>query len=192
MGWVVDQPIFLFPDGSAVQTRLTAVLHQEGGAWKLVHMHLSVGVPDEEVVELRSAGRAPHSRPTGARADRRCQQAGALWTGLAHRSDRSPYRRAGVVPDRPPSLGYYSDRLEPAEWETARVMSPTATLGVRRPRSWGAVATYRSRWRASTSRSDSDACSRLRWSASGSSASNSTRAARCSACNSADTRSLPE
>jgi SnoaL-like domain len=53
MGWVVDQPIFLFPDGSAMQTRLTAVLHREGGAWKLVHMHVSVGVPDEEVVELQ-------------------------------------------------------------------------------------------------------------------------------------------
>jgi ketosteroid isomerase-like protein len=42
-----------FPDGSAMQTRVTAVMCQEEeGRWKLVHMHLSVGVPDEEVVEL--------------------------------------------------------------------------------------------------------------------------------------------
>jgi SnoaL-like domain len=41
MGWVVDEPMFLFPDGSAMQTRLTAILHREDGAWKLVHMHVS-------------------------------------------------------------------------------------------------------------------------------------------------------
>jgi SnoaL-like domain len=54
LGWVVDQPAFVFADGSVMQSRLTAVMHQEeGGRWKLVHMHLSVGVPDEEVVELQ-------------------------------------------------------------------------------------------------------------------------------------------
>jgi hypothetical protein len=37
-----------------VQSRLTAVMHQEEeGRWKLVHMRLSVGVPDEQVVELQ-------------------------------------------------------------------------------------------------------------------------------------------
>ncbi|MDQ3589118.1 MAG: nuclear transport factor 2 family protein [Actinomycetota bacterium] len=53
MGWFVDEPTFVFPDGSAMDTRLTAVMHQEEGRWKLVHMHVSVGVPDEEVVELQ-------------------------------------------------------------------------------------------------------------------------------------------
>jgi hypothetical protein len=53
LGWVVDQPTFVFPDGSAMETRMTAVMHQEEGRWKLVHMHLSVGVPDEQVVELQ-------------------------------------------------------------------------------------------------------------------------------------------
>jgi hypothetical protein len=53
LGWVVDQPTFVFPDGSAIQTRLTAIMHQEDDRWKLVHMHVSVGVPDEEVVELQ-------------------------------------------------------------------------------------------------------------------------------------------
>jgi hypothetical protein len=53
MGWVADQPTFFFPDGSAVKTRLTAVLRREDGTWRLVHMHVSVGVPDEEVVELQ-------------------------------------------------------------------------------------------------------------------------------------------
>jgi hypothetical protein len=53
LGWVVDEPMFFFPDGSAMKTRLTAVLRREDGAWKLVHMHVSVGVPDDEVVELQ-------------------------------------------------------------------------------------------------------------------------------------------
>jgi hypothetical protein len=53
LGWFVDEPTFFFPDGSSMDTRLTAVMHREGGRWKLVHMHVSVGVPDEEVVELQ-------------------------------------------------------------------------------------------------------------------------------------------
>jgi ketosteroid isomerase-like protein len=53
LGWVVDQPAFVFPDGSVMQTRLTAVMRREEGHWRLVHMHGSVGVPDEQVVELQ-------------------------------------------------------------------------------------------------------------------------------------------
>jgi hypothetical protein len=53
LGWVVDEPTFFFPYGSSMQTRLTADMHREEARWKLVHMHLSVGVPDEEVVELQ-------------------------------------------------------------------------------------------------------------------------------------------
>ncbi len=60
MGWVADEPTFFFPDDSAMKTRLTAVLRQEAGRWALVHMHVSVGVPDEEVLELqRRWGSAP-------------------------------------------------------------------------------------------------------------------------------------
>jgi hypothetical protein len=36
------------------------VLRREDERWKLVHMHVSVGVPDEEVLDLqRSWGTAP-------------------------------------------------------------------------------------------------------------------------------------
>ena len=52
MGWAVDQPMFSFPDGSKFQTRLTAIFRREDDRWKLVHGHFSVGIPDEEVVEL--------------------------------------------------------------------------------------------------------------------------------------------
>ena len=53
LGWVVDQPAFVFPDGSVMQSRLTALMPREDGRWKLVHLHHSVGVPEEEVVDLQ-------------------------------------------------------------------------------------------------------------------------------------------
>jgi len=53
LGWVVDEPKFGFPDGSAFECRVTAVVRKEGETWRLVHAHFSVGVPDEEVVDLQ-------------------------------------------------------------------------------------------------------------------------------------------
>jgi hypothetical protein len=53
LGWVVDEPRFGFPDGSGMDCRVTAVTRQEASTWRLVHAHFSVGVPDEEVVELQ-------------------------------------------------------------------------------------------------------------------------------------------
>jgi hypothetical protein len=58
-GFYVDEPTMSLPDGSQIRTRLTSVLQREDGAWKLVHMHVSVGVPDEEVVELQRRWLAP-------------------------------------------------------------------------------------------------------------------------------------
>ncbi|WP_285750413.1 nuclear transport factor 2 family protein [Lentzea sp. NBRC 105346] len=49
-GFVVDEPAFVLPDGSRLETRLTAVLIEEGGRWRVVHLHFSVGVPDEEAI----------------------------------------------------------------------------------------------------------------------------------------------
>jgi hypothetical protein len=53
LGWVVDRTSFFFPDGSVMQSRLTAIMRREDGRWKVVHMHHSVGVPEGEVVELQ-------------------------------------------------------------------------------------------------------------------------------------------
>ncbi len=53
MGWVADRPRAVLPEGT-ISTRFTSVMHQENGQWKVVHVHLSVGVPDEEVVELQN------------------------------------------------------------------------------------------------------------------------------------------
>jgi hypothetical protein len=64
LAWAVDEPTFHVSGELIVKARLTAVLHREDGVWKLVHLHVSAGVPDEEVTELqqrwllRSGGRA--------------------------------------------------------------------------------------------------------------------------------------
>jgi hypothetical protein len=52
VGWVVDTPSFVLPDGTKIRTRLTGVMLNEDGDWKLVQLHVSVGVPDEELVRL--------------------------------------------------------------------------------------------------------------------------------------------
>lgn len=52
-GWVIDEPSFVFGDMPPVKTRLSAVFHREDDVWKLVQMHVSAGVPDEEVVDLQ-------------------------------------------------------------------------------------------------------------------------------------------
>jgi hypothetical protein len=53
LGWVVDQPRFGFPDGSGMDCRVTAILRNENGTWRLVRAHFSVGVPDDEVATLQ-------------------------------------------------------------------------------------------------------------------------------------------
>jgi len=53
VGWAVDRPRFTFPDRPSVPLRLTAVALRVRGRWVLVHAHVSVGVPNEEVVGRR-------------------------------------------------------------------------------------------------------------------------------------------
>jgi len=53
LGWAVDRPRFVFTDRSSVQLRLTAVARQEDDGWHLLHAHVSIGVPNEEVVGRR-------------------------------------------------------------------------------------------------------------------------------------------
>ena len=50
LGFGVDQAAFVLPDGSRLPARLTGVLCEKGGEWKVVHLHFSVGVPDEEAI----------------------------------------------------------------------------------------------------------------------------------------------
>ncbi len=48
VGWVADRPTLDAGDGNRVPLRFTAVFHNEGGAWKLVQSHGSLGVANEE------------------------------------------------------------------------------------------------------------------------------------------------
>jgi hypothetical protein len=52
LGWAADRPSFVLPDGTAIPTRMTAVLRLEEGTWKLVNAHFSIGVPNEEMFDL--------------------------------------------------------------------------------------------------------------------------------------------
>jgi ketosteroid isomerase-like protein len=46
-GWAVGWVTFVFPDGTRLPSRATAVFRSDEGGWKLRHFHFSVAVPDE-------------------------------------------------------------------------------------------------------------------------------------------------
>ena len=52
-GWYVDQPTWIFGDGTQARMRMSAVLQREEPGWRIVHAHLSVAVPDNECVMLQ-------------------------------------------------------------------------------------------------------------------------------------------
>lgn len=53
VGWFADQPQWIFADGSRAEMRMSAVLQREEPGWRIVHVHLSVAVPDDECVMLQ-------------------------------------------------------------------------------------------------------------------------------------------
>lgn len=53
VGWFADQPTWLFADGTRAEMRLTAVLQREAAGWRIVNMHMSVAVPDDQCVMLQ-------------------------------------------------------------------------------------------------------------------------------------------
>ena len=50
VGWVADRPTFRLPDGTDIPLRNTLVFVKEAGDWKLIHQHLSIGVPNQAAV----------------------------------------------------------------------------------------------------------------------------------------------
>jgi hypothetical protein len=52
VGWAADRARFVLPDGAVVPIRLTVVARREEGEWRLVQAHFSVGVPNEDLLEL--------------------------------------------------------------------------------------------------------------------------------------------
>lgn len=53
LGWWVGEVAVGLPGGARISWRLTMIFHQQGETWKLAHMHASVAVPDNEVVDLQ-------------------------------------------------------------------------------------------------------------------------------------------
>jgi hypothetical protein len=47
VGWIADQAAFLLPDGGELPFRITCVAHREGGDWRFVQTHASLGVPND-------------------------------------------------------------------------------------------------------------------------------------------------
>jgi adenylate cyclase len=52
VGWAGLRWKSQLPNGASLALRWTQIFHQEGGTWKLVHGHASVGVPDELVTNV--------------------------------------------------------------------------------------------------------------------------------------------
>jgi len=50
VGWAAARPTLLFPDGTRVSSRFTAVLHLDRGIWRFVQWHVSVGTENEEIL----------------------------------------------------------------------------------------------------------------------------------------------
>ena len=53
VGFFADQPMWLFADGTSAEMRLTAVLRREAPGWRVINMHMSVAVPDDQCVMLQ-------------------------------------------------------------------------------------------------------------------------------------------
>ena len=51
VGWTVDRVTVKLPNGGGLPVRHTRIFHKENDAWKVVHLHVSVAVPEESVGE---------------------------------------------------------------------------------------------------------------------------------------------
>lgn len=50
VGWIADRMAAHLRDGSSVSFRATGVLHPEDDQWRLVQMHWSIGIANEEAL----------------------------------------------------------------------------------------------------------------------------------------------
>jgi hypothetical protein len=50
-GWVTDQVTAKLPNGIEIPVRHTYIFNNENDAWKIVHAHISIGIPDEKIGE---------------------------------------------------------------------------------------------------------------------------------------------
>lgn len=50
VGWGIAHPTITLPNGKLFSPRWGAVLHREDGEWKIVQIHASVGVSNEQIM----------------------------------------------------------------------------------------------------------------------------------------------
>jgi hypothetical protein len=52
VGWTVDRVRLRLPNGVDLPIRHTRIFHKEDGAWKVIHLHVSIPVPNERIGEF--------------------------------------------------------------------------------------------------------------------------------------------
>jgi adenylate cyclase len=52
MGWIADAPRFAFAQGETVHLRITAVAAREGFHWRIIHWHVSLGMPNADALGI--------------------------------------------------------------------------------------------------------------------------------------------
>lgn len=50
VGWGIANPAITLPNGKVFQPRWSAVFHRENGKWKIIQIHASAGVPNEQLL----------------------------------------------------------------------------------------------------------------------------------------------
>ncbi len=51
-GWASCHPKYIMPDGTELRSRMTIVFHRQGGEWKIVQLHGSLGVANQDTAGL--------------------------------------------------------------------------------------------------------------------------------------------
>ena len=51
VGWTMDRVMVKLPNDVELPVRHTRIFHKENGAWKMVHLHVSIAVPNEKIGE---------------------------------------------------------------------------------------------------------------------------------------------
>jgi len=49
VGWTMDRVTVKLPNDVKVPIRHTRIFHKEDGVWKMVHLHVSIAVPNENI-----------------------------------------------------------------------------------------------------------------------------------------------
>ena len=49
VGWTMDRVKVKLPSGVEIPIRHTRIFHKEDGAWKMIHLHVSIPVPNDKI-----------------------------------------------------------------------------------------------------------------------------------------------